>query len=630
MLNRIILSHINNNLDNSIDSNIDNNINNNQGLLQLNAMQTDDFENPSSYKGWAYPLRYLLALKYLKIKQQTLDWFRSHKIYPVAENDFRQALIQNLSGKKRNLLRSNRTTIKKPPFTALPFKSWILYPVLIAALLFGLWSLNNWYQQRRIENVLANHLPYFSDLVHRKLILRHAGSQTALQKIDAEIDKEQQKVLLDLPEQGNIRSLMETQLELLKDSATSIKDVLLASKALNIEMDKQGIPYYLSPKSFNLPCSSFIDAPVEEMMMLKKLESLLSDDNPELCRTSMMTVYKVKQRKQLYYHGDLHDKQQGQAKVELPLFLSTRIDKVPAVDSALGLTYKETGIGSLILLDRIKRFATESLLPALTFQGRSYVIPYWMQGYYEIEESVTKSYKKDLKKIYPDKQELREVKEAVKQLLKDKNRLSNSRMQQTLQRNNSANSNSVFGSGLDAISVLLGNTRNKENKKAKTPEPVSIPLISKLDEVILPSIEYHEAYHQIDKTGWKTPAWQKTVFKDLDEKMIDHSLEELGAYLSQLANTDAGHNIWLSKLLIFSLNPMTIGQAEYYASGMILTSMKSLYQGKPIKPRYDASVEEKTEIFKVLSSLSSHEIRFLAKMAYETLFERKDPALTPY
>ncbi len=622
------------------------------------AMQSDAFENPAFYQGYIYPVRYLLALRYLKIKQKTLDWFRQQKEFPVPEDVFRTALKQNLAQRSRLFIKQkpDRPTQYKTPITALVFKSSWFYPLLIIVMLAGAWSLNNWYQLRKLENIFANHLPYYSDLIHRKLLLRYEGgkgSKAALTKLDEEIDSERDKILTGLPEKGDIRSLMETQLDQLKDSSVSIKDILLGFKAVNIALDKQGIPFYLTPKSFSLPCSSFIDAPVEEMMMLKKLESLLSKNNPEMCRTTIMTTYKVKQRKQLYYadtqshaekltnadklinvekqsRNSTDQSETARQETELPLFLSVRVDKVPAVDSALGLTYRETGIGSLILLDRIKRFTTESILPALTFQGRSYVIPYWMQGYYDIEESITKGYKKDLKKIYHDPAELRDVKKAVKRLLKNKNRLSNSKMQQTLQRNDATSSNSVFGGGLDAISVLLGKgNKDKSAKKAANivADTVEIPALDKLDDVLLPSIEYHEAYHQIDKTSWKTPAWQKTVFKDLDEDMIDHSMEELGAYLSQLKNTQEGHNIWLSKLLIFSLNPMTKGQAEYYASGLILTSMKSLYLGERIKPRFEASVDEKTEIYKTLTSLQERHIRQLASRAYESLFERDAPVL---
>ncbi len=596
MLNQLILSQLNKYPEKSL------------------AMQNDAFEDASQYQGWIYPLRYLLALRYLKIKQKTLDWFRQNKIYPVPDENFRKALVQRLTKGKNQ-------PSKKAPISAVGFKSRIFYPLLLAGLLFSAWSLNNWYQQRKLQNIFANHLPYYSDLIHRKLLLRYEGSDTALKVIDKEIADEKQKILGDLPETGNIRNLMAGQLDQLKDSSVSVRDILLGFKKVNIALDKQHIPFYLSPKSFSLPCSSFIDAPIEQLLMLKKMESLMSDNKPEYCRTTIMTTYKVKQRKQLYYADTTDNKKE----VELPLFLSTRVDKVPAVDSALGLTYRETGIGSLILLDRIKHFTTESVLPALTFQGRSYIIPYWMQGYYEIEESITKAYKKDLKKIYYKDADLRKVKKAVKQLLKDKRRLSNSKMQQTLQRNDSASSNNVFGSGLDAISVLLG--KKDKTRKHTNHEPVEIPDLDKLDDVLLPSIEYHEAYHQIDKKDWKVPKWQKTVFKELDENMIDHSMEELGAYLSQLANTREGHNIWLSKLLIFSLNPMTKGQAEYYASGMILTAMDSLYKGKKIKPHFEASVEEKTEIYKTLSSLQSRHIRELARLSYEALFERDTPIL---
>ncbi len=601
MLNQIILSELSRQADKSL------------------PMQGDAFEEASHYKGWIYPVRYLLALRYLKTKQKTLDWFRRNAIYPVPETDFREALVQQLGKGKQNL--AMLPSYNKKPITATGFKSTLFYPVLLAAVLFGAWNLNDWYQQRKLENIFANHLPYYSDLIHRKLLLRYEGSETALKTIDQEINAEQQTILAGLPEKAGIRKLMAEQLEQLKDSSVSVRDILLGFKKVNIVLDKQHIPFYLSPKSFSMPCSSFIDAPIEQLMMIKKMESLMSKDKPEYCRTTIMTTYKVKQRKQLYYADTSAHKKE----VELPLFLSTRVDKVPAVDSALGLTYRETGIGSLILLDRIKRFTTESVLPALTFQGRSYVIPYWMQGYYDIEESITKSYKKDLKKVYYDDAELRKVKKAVKQLLRDKRRLNNSKMQQTLQRNDTASSNSVFGSGLDAISVLLGN-KDKTSKKA-IKKTVEIPDLDKLNDVLLPSIEYHEAYHQIDKKDWKVPAWQITVFKDLDENMIDHSMEELGAYLSQLANTREGHNIWLSKLLIFSLNPMTKGQAEYYASGMILTSMQALADGKKIKPHFEASVEEKTEIYKTLSALPSRYIREYARLAYETLFERDTPVL---
>ncbi len=530
-------------------------------------MSSDDFEIPKSYKGWVYPLRYLLALRYLKTKQTILENFRSKKIYPISEQDYKQALTKKLLGKK--------ATNSKAPLVSFGFKASLIYPVLIAISAFGLYQLNNWYETRKIENVLANYLPFYSDLIHQKLMLRDNNHPKLIAQIESKIDDTKNKILSDLPEENGIRTIMKTQLERLKDSSINSEEIMLGFKDLNTLFDDKGLSYYLTPKSFSMPCSSLINASVEEMMMLKELESLMSGGNPELCRTTMMTVYKVNQRRALNYI-------ERQNKTELPLFHVNRIDKVPAIDSALGLTFKDRGIGSIILTDRIDNFSQESVLPALTFQGRNYIIPYWMQGYYEIEEAITKGYKKDLETIYPDRAERLKVKKLVKNIIKNKNRMQNSKMRKTLETTGTNNENNAFANGFDAISVLLGNIGKQDQtkqKEFKVDDSENRALLKKLNDVLLPSIEFHEAYHQIDKKSWLSPRWLDETFKKekLTENGLDHTLEELGAYLSQLANTDQGHNIWLSKLLIFSLNPMTKGQAEYYASSIILTTLESLY-----------------------------------------------------
>lgn len=601
------------------------------------AMQVDAFENPATYKSWIYPIRYLLALRYLKYKQIVLQSFRHKLIYPVPENDFKVELIQSLLGKRLSIKEgagASKTAKISQPTIAFGFKSYLIYPLLMGASIIGFYQLNDWYQQRKIENVLANYLPYYSDLIHQKLLFERNGIIAPLKGLGEKVASVQEKILNDLPERDGIRSAMQEQLENLKDADKSSADIMFGFKAVNTLFDKQGMDYYLSPKSFSPPCSSLIEAPVEEMMMLKKLEQLMSNNDPERCRTTMMTVYKVDDRTQLYYDEDAtlslpksEQLEQPKTVVELPLFRVRRIDKVPAVDSALGLTYKEHGIGSIILLDRIKSFSEESVLPALTFQGRNYVIPYWMQGYYEIEEAVTKGYQKDIKAIYPDKVERRKVKVAIKQLIKDKSRMQNSKMERTLERTNSNSAKSIFGNGFDAISVMLGKKKADQKNKAEPTTFAEEALLKKLDDVLLPSIEYHEAYHQIDKKQWKSVAWMNKLKDELSDDGMDHMLEELGAYLAQLANTKQGHNIWLSKLLIFSLNPMTKGQAEYYASSIILTTMESLYLSDKVEPYYEAEVDDKTNIYRILTIMDNQQIRDLSRRAYEVLFERKVPNL---
>jgi len=615
MLNKIILTTIRNGI-----------------ASQMEAMQSDAFENPETYVGWIYPIRYLLALRYLKIKQQVLSECKLEKIYPITSDEFYPRLLERLSKKKvidQNIQNTILSSSRNPLYASI-FKSKFIYSLLFISLAGILFFTHQWQQQRRIESVLANYLPYYSDLLHRKLLLKHNDVNTkVIEATDASIAQTEKKILDTLPQKNGVRAIMQTQLKQLKDSATDSEKIMLGFKDVNTLFDKVKMPYYLSPKSFTMPCSSLIDAPVEQMMMLKELESLMSNNNPELCRTTMMTTYKVDDRLQLFYK-DKHVK--TSTEVEFPLFHVRRIDKVPAVDGALGLTFKDRGIGSIILVDRIKNFARESILPALTFQGRSYIIPYWMQGYYEIEEAVTKGYKKDINQIYPDKTEQRKVKTLIKQLIKDKSRMQNSKMQQTMQRTNSNNDQNIFGNGFDAISVLLGKNQKDKKKVKEFAKPVynkkTRKVLQKLDSVLYPSIEHHEAYHQIDKKDWRSPNWIQPVFKGkLNESALEHTMEELGAYLSQLANTDQGQNIWLSKLLIFSLNPMTKGQAEYYASSIIFNAMEALDSGEAIQANYIATVDDKTRIFKMLLAKNSDEISQMAKQAYQILFQRDVPNL---
>ncbi len=620
MLNKIILTQIKQQTQNNIS--------------RISAMLDDVFEEPATYKGWVYPLRYLLALRYLKQKQKVLAWFLNQKIYPVLDDDFQSALIEQLLGKKDF---ARQSANKKSPLFSLFFKAIVVYPALLGTLVFGLYSLNDWVQQRRIENVLANHLPYYTDLLHRKLLLTHNnGSASILEKVEASITKEQKKILSDLPEKSGIRELMNQQIEKLKDPATDSEAIMLGFKAVNTLFDKKGLSYYLSPKSFSMPCSSLIDAPVEEMMMLKQLESLMSNNNPERCRTTMMTVYKIDKRNQLFYSDASTNSEvnKKEAKVELPLFHAKRIDNVPAVDNALGLTFKEHGLGSIILTDRIENFGRESILPAMTFLGRRYVIPYWMQGYYEIEESVTKGYQKDLNSIYPKKANRLKLKSAIKKLIKDKQRLQNAKLKSTLGRTNSNNSQSLFGNGFDAISDLLAKQNNGDKNNAYNKhklEQADLDLLVRLDAVLIPSIEYHEAYHQIDKKNWGIPVWTKELFKEekLSVNGLDHTLEELGAYLAQIANAEKGQNIWLSKLLIFSISPFTKGQAEYYAASIILTTLHSLHLEKDVSPYFETSIEDKNRIYDQLISMSHDEKSLLAQKAYEALFDREVPQLHP-
>lgn len=587
-------------------------VNNHSDSKLLDAMQADSFERPDFYSPWIAPLRYLLTLRYLKHKTVVIASFTEQGIYPVHPSEYIQALQARLNQ------RTWFGWLKHPDYWFSPLSSIVFYPIIITALIFGSWHLHQWHMTKKMEIALADRLPYYSELVHRAQVAQQNFQLDDMKAILQQASHERETIISHVPDKGDVRDKLSSAMDSLLYKEKPNSDIMVAFKKLNVALDKQKLPFYISPKLFQVACSSLVGkARAAKTEMFNNLKDMFKDPNQvkniPLCSTGIITVYNVTDRRGLDYI-------QTADKEELPLFHVTRADRVPAADGALGLTFKNQGIGSIILLDQIKRFAEQSVLPAITFQGRGFIIPYWLQGYYDIEESITQNYKSDLAELFSDAESLRLLREAAKEMLLDQQHLSASRMQQTLQRSTPGNQalTGVLGGSLDALSAFMATT-DEANKPAQTAAKVEIEA---LIDSLLPSIEYHEAYHQIVKDDWVEPSWVPEQFEKLTKQGIESSLEELGAYLTQLVYTDTGHKIWLTKLLLFSLNSMTQGQPEYYASSIIFSAMRDQYLMKDIEANYDLSVEEKVDIYKALSTYSSAELNQLAEKAFEELFDR--------
>ncbi|PWQ93152.1 hypothetical protein [Leucothrix arctica] len=575
----------------------------------IEAMTADGFEQPSFYDHWILPLRYVLAMRYIKHKKAVLGTFKTQGIYPVFRRDFIGAMQQRLQQKvwfRDGIMPSTLLS---------PLSKVIFYPLIIAGLLIGSWQAHTWYVNKNMHLALADRMPYYSELLHQALVAKQYAAQKPLEEILAKAELEKQHIVSLVPNKGGVRTEMERALSSMQDDTLSSAEVMIFFKRLNAEMDIQNLPYYMSPKLFTDECSSFAPGvDKEENAIINLLSRLLNeqkvDDSVPLCRTGIITVYKVQDRKALdYIEDNLEDE-------ELPLYHVYRADRVPAADGALGLTFKSQGIGSLILLDQIKRFSEQSVLPALTFQGRSFIIPYWLQGYYDIEENITKNYKSDITELFSSPESLKLLRSAAKEMLLDQQHLASSRMQQTLQRSLPATSSE---GALDVISGMMDTLREPKPQPAQKAAKAEL---EKLMTSLLPSIEYHEAYHQIEKGDWKEPSWVAEEFSSLSERGVESSLEELGAYLTQLVYTDSNHKVWLTKLLLFSINSMTQGQPEYYASSVIFSAMQDTYLLQDISPNHRLTVDEKVEIYKALSTYNISELQDMAKVVFEALFER--------
>ena len=587
----------------------------------IDPMQADDFERPAFYAHWISPVRYLLARRYIKHKKAILEQFNKQGVYPVFNRDFTPELLARLHKK------SWFSWLKQSKHCFFPFYITIFYPLLAAVIIFGSWQAHLWYENKTLHQALADRMPYHSELLHRTLVAKQYQNIPLMEQYQQKADEEARNIIAAVPDKGNVRNLMQLALDNLSNVSMTNAQIMVLFKNLNAEMDSQGIPYYLSPKLFNSSCSSFapgLDKGNADMFnTLADLFNQYKEDGkadaskaPAItgCRTGIVTVYNVTERNKLDYVMTEADK------VSLPLFHVKRADRVPAADGALGLTFKSQGIGSLILLDQIDRFAEESILPALTFQGRSFIIPYWLQGYYDIEESITKNYQSELGELFSNPESLRLLREAAKEMLRDRQHLSASRMQQTLQRSTpGAGDGGILSGSLDVISGMMAKSDKDINHTARTAASKEITALS---ESLLPSIEYHEAYHQIEKEDWKQPYWVPTLLEGLSENGIESSLEELGAYLTQMVYTPDGQKVWLTKLLLFSLNSMTRDQPEFYASSMIFSAMRDEYLLQDIRADFSLDVDEKVRIYKTLSTMEPAELQRMAAKVFTHLFER--------
>ncbi|MCP4702771.1 MAG: hypothetical protein GY862_38815 [Gammaproteobacteria bacterium] len=602
-------------------------------------MQADGFEKARAYRGWPLPLRYLLALRYLQRKGEVLNYFRLKRIYPVPEKTFQQRLRALLAGETLRFdsvaedhipLDSSPKSegIKKQrlPAWAWPLRALFLYPLLLVCALGLGWLTVDYLQVQRLEKLLANNLVQYADLLHRNIENRVTGDKKAEAELQQQADAARREIIAALPERGQVRSKFNTALQSMGNPEKTAEQLLAVFAELNREMDDHDLPYYFVPKTYIGSCISFVTLPFELHFLIRGLADKLAGENPALrdkCRTTALIVYKVKEKQNYLHQGD-----------ELPLFYTARLDRLPVSESALGLTYY-SGPGSLVLTDKIRRYSTDAILPALTRPGRKLIMPFWLDGNYSIEDAAAEAYKLALKDIYKDNPaNLRELKKAAKTLVRYHEYMARARFRHSLlrvdHRLGPGGGDNWLNTGLDALSMVL----NEGEEEMQDPLLGELPAIGALEKLMTQAVSYHEVYHQVrHKNGWDAPDWAATLLADLDAKGRDRALDELEAYLVGLYYAKKVHTIQLTQLFFFSLNVLMEREAEYYAARILLPALYRLHKRKSVfRPELSASPLGLFGNFKALKAAEEQNEGTLARLAgqaYEKLFRRAVPELYP-
>jgi hypothetical protein len=430
-------------------------------IEEIKPMQPDIFEKPSTYKGWYVFIRYWLAMRYLKRKTQTLGYFHLKKQFPIPKKDFLEQF--------KNLLVKN----KIPSWTSV-LRSIVIYPLLFLGLITIVFFVTKNYNRQLLEKALSVHLIQYADLLHQRITPRLLNQKVWLRKIDLQLNIEKKRILYALPRPMQLP--FKKALFMLRDNNKTGEDIFAAFTVINKIFDKYALPYYIVPKTFSANCFSFTGL---------SLESELIDSN---CQTTMLITYKIKQYNYFEYGVNL-----------LPVYHGYRIDNVPISEAALGLTYHK-GLGSLVLLNSTRDYALNQILPALIYSGRHQIVPLWFKNDPRIENEVAKVYQKTLESIYQGEQ-LDIAKSLAKALVNNKEAATRSRLRQSLMQVDRGIGEDSIHSGLDALTHVSKDENNT----------LQFPGIEVLENLIIKSVAYHEAYHQIPKGDWKEAYWVKNI-----------------------------------------------------------------------------------------------------------------------
>ena len=544
-------------------------------ITEIKPMQPDVFEKPSTYKGWPFFLRYWLAMRYLKRKTEILGEFRLKNLFPIHEKDFLEQLKSLLAGKKSAI----------PRFTKV-LRSLVIYPLLFICLVTSVLFAKKYYDRYLLEQVLSVHLIQYADFLHQRIAPRVLNQNVWLEKFDYKIGIEKENILSSLPHP--LKLPFEQALLMLNNNKTG-EEIFAAFTAINKVFYKYHLPYYIVPKTFYAPCFSFLGLSMES----------IGEFGKKTCQTTMLITYKIKQRDAFEYQA-----------ASFPVLQGYRIDNLPISESALGLTYHK-GLGSLVLLNSTRDYALNQILPALIYSGRHQIVPLWFKNDPRIENEVAKVYQKTLESIYQGEQ-LEAAKILAKALINNKETVTRSRLRQSLMQVDRGIGGDFIHSGLDALTPTLKNEKDKISQ---------FPGIEILENLIIKSVAYHEAYHQIPKTDWKQAAWVDKKIKN--QALKNDVLEELGAYLVEIYYGEKTRALQITQLFFFSVNILLENRPESDASRLILATLVSEQQ----IPSITNNPFELFKAYKALNKLEDKEIAQLAEKAYISLFERPLPKI---
>ncbi len=589
------------------------------GLSLLHPLLDDPLQQASFYKPLVAPFRAALALRYLHHKKHLLASYQARGSWPSDVNRFKQELTERLrqaagSGNSKGA-----------------FAVWWMHRMVVGVLvlilagsLLGL-SLTE-RDHEAFSHVLVHDLVNYGDKVHqarslRQLLILGSEDDEKAQALLAEVNDDiaqRRKILVgSLPDVKDLLEKMTRTLDLFEKDSPDEGKLYAALGDVNRALDEAGIPYYIDASMVTASCVSLLPLPPNILQLLMQM----AGEQPEaqaVCRSGMLFPHWVEDRWTLRSGENEH-----------PLFFLRRVDGLPVVKSVLGLT-TQGGYGATVHLDRLEKYVRQSVLPMLVVDGQGSMMPLRSVEVPGLRHLVSGNLRQAVASLL-EEGDLARLKRYVSKRNRQKGRLTQARLRQSLFRMDSAKEGTpeegISGMPVDALSGLLDSYIGKPGKQESDPRVSDA--VEFLRDELAQAVAFHEFQHLLNQDHFVTPSWADRVFSDIPTKEGQrHALEELSAYLVTIKAGKGLRLIHLTQIALFAFNPGLHDSAEDIAARMILPALIDEARSDVQPVRRLRSDEDVMMAFTALSALPDAMLGRLAEQAYERLMETPMPSMT--
>lgn len=567
----------------------------------------DPLGRAGAYPGWPWLLRLAAAKRYLRLKSEVLAGARVRGRLPGSRAELRAELVE-------------RVTNTRQPGWAVGLRVWILYPLVAALVAGGLLWASAHASERQLSAAFQHGFVRYCDLLHRQESMRALSALTGgapltqqrLAGLHLKAEQLEVRVIASLPDSA--RPAARAALKAMREVGEDAVALQQALGALNAALASEDRGYHVEARLVSGPCVSYLPVP---RSFRNTLEALGQDLGT--CRSVYPLSYLVERGSDWQAGWEI-------AGTTYPVHHVRRLDSLPVVESALGITY-DGGYGSQVLLDRVEAYLEEAIVPSLAPRGRfsMFGLASDTDGFEDAAaKMISSGVEAQLSRV-----EMAALRRLASETVAQDAATRRARLKQTLLHH--GNSGEGGGSdpldaGIDAVSGrILGPASGDDGWSRGEAEDA----LRVLRDLLVRAVAAHEVRHQANQPGPGRPGLALPVWPGLslprDEAARRHIADEVSAYLTGIVAGEGMRQVQVVQLLSFALNDALRTRPEGPAGELVLGTMASVADALPMPVRAHQG-RPLRRAFERLQVGTDAELGQWAAEAYEALFGEPVPA----